>query len=216
MSSSPPRGFILAQWTLFFVPFAVLLSAALLVPEMLTPGGTAGLHWLDHAVGLDKPGNSLVPANTPLLASLRAVLCRWLAIAMLIPAIYLYILRGASDGRRRVALLFWTFAYVAYGIYFYIATFVIAPTSWVVPAFTTVLMAWWTIDMVVAWCADAEQHWVREERALALTFIVVVLAVMQWTNELLDDRRLGTLLAASVLLCLLVRLSQDTYREALL
>src|SRR5581483_9541159 len=174
MSRSQPRESILALWTFFFVPFAILLSAALLVPEVLTPGGTPGLHWLDHAVGLDDPASSSVPADTPFLAPLRAVFCIWLATAMLIPAACLYILRGASAARGRFALLFGTLSYAAYMIFFYITAFVVPKTTWLVAAITFLLTAWWTVDMVVAWCADPEQRWVRQERALALTFIVVI------------------------------------------
>src|SRR5262249_1610993 len=67
MSSSPPRGMTLAEWPVTFVPFSGLLAAALLLPEVLTPGGTPNLHWLDHALELDNPAARPVPPDTPLL-----------------------------------------------------------------------------------------------------------------------------------------------------
>src|ERR1700722_16254656 len=119
------RKTTLVQWTLTFVPFSLLLTLALVLPEGLTPGGTPHLHWLDHALSLDNPAARSVPPGTPLLALLRAVLCIWLSTLLLIPAASLYILRDRSIARANYALLFWTFSYVAYLIHFYYAAFVI-------------------------------------------------------------------------------------------
>ncbi len=222
MSNSSSRGFTLAQWTFTFVPFGVLLAAALLVPEMLTPGGTPKLHWLDHALGLDNPAGRPVPPGTPLLALLRAILCIWLSTALLIPAACLYILRDKSDTRKRYALLWWTFSYLAYMVHFYYTAFVIfggvagtfANMRWWVAATNFLLTAWWTVDVLIAWYAEPEQKSIRWERRLALAFIVLVYVVTDLFLRPTIVRYLGAALAASVLLCLLVRLSQGGFRES--
>ena len=224
MSPSPTRGFTLAQWAVTFVPFSVFLVGALLIPEMLTPGGTPNLHWLDHAVELDNPAARPVPPGTPLLALLRAVFCIWLSTALLIPAACLYILRGDSDVRRRYALLFWTFSYLAYLVHFYYTAFVIFHgiggtfdnMRWWVAGTNLVLTAWWTLDVLIAWSASPDQKWVRWERGLALAFIVLVFVVTDLFLRPTIVRYLGAALAVSVLVCLLVRLSRGGFEESLL
>ncbi len=222
MSNSSSRGFTLAQWTFTFVPFSALLAAALLVPEVLTPGGTPKLHWLDHALGLDNPAGRPVPPGTPLLALLRAILCIWLSTALLIPAACLYILRDKSDTRKRYALLWWTFSYLAYMVHFYYTAFVIfggvagtfANMRWWVAATNFLLTGWWTLDVLIAWYAEPEQQSIRWERRLALAFIVLVYVVTDLFLRPTIVRYLGAALAASVLLCLLVRLSRGGFRES--
>jgi hypothetical protein len=223
MSPSPWRGFTLAQWVLTFVPFSALLVAALLVPEVLTPGGTPDLHWLDHAVQLDNPAARPVPPDTPLLAVLRAVFCIWLSTALLIPAACLYILRGDSDGRRRYALLFWTFAYLAYLVHFYYTVFIIfhgiagtfANMRWWVAGTNFLLTGWWTVDVLIAWSVDPDRKWVRWERGLALAFIVLVFVVTDLFLRPTMVRYLGAALAAAVLVCIFVRLSRGGFGESL-
>jgi len=222
MSASPARGFTLTQWTFTFVPFSVLLAAALLVPEVLTPGGTPNLHWLDHAVGLDNPAARSVPQGTPLLALLRAIFCIWLATAVMIPAVSVYILRGNSDARRRLALIFWTFSYVAYLIHFYYTAFVIfggvagtfANMRWQIAATNFLLTGWWTLDVLIAWSADPNQKWVRRERALSQAFIILVFVVTELFLRPTIVKYLGAALAAAVVVCLIVRLSRGGFRES--
>jgi hypothetical protein len=222
MSLSPPRGFTLTQWTITFVPFAVLLSAALLLPEVLSPAGTPNLHWLDHAVGLDDPGPRPVPPGTPLLALLRAVFAIWLSTLLMIPAVCLYILRDESDARWRYALLWWTFSYLAYLVHFYYTAFVIfggvegtfQNMRYWVAGTNFFLTGWWTFDVLIAWLADPNRTWVRWERGLALTFIVLVFAMTELFLRPTTVRYLGASLAALVVLCVLVHLSRRGLREA--
>jgi hypothetical protein len=216
MSTPASRGFTLTQWTFTFVPFSLLLVAALLLPEVLNPTGTPGLHWLDRAVGLDDPAARAVPPGTPLLALLRAIFCIWLASALLIPATCAYILRDESDCCWRYALLFWTFAYAAYMIHFYYTAIVIfggvAGTfehmRWWIAGTNFFLTAWWTLDVLIAWVADPKRRWVRWERAAAQGFIVVVFVVTDLFLRPTIVRYVGAALAATVVLCLLIRLGR--------
>jgi len=222
MLPSQPRGFTLAQWTFTFVPFALLLVVALLLPELLSPGGTPNLHWLDDLVGLDDPASRPVPPGTPLLALLRAVFAIWLSTLLMIPAACLYILRGESEARRRYSLLFWTFSYLAYLVHFYYTAFVIFGgvegtfqnmRTWVAGT-NFFLTAWWTLDVLIAWIARPDRTWVRWERGLAISFIVLVYIVTELFLRPTPIRYLGAALAALTLLCVLVRLSQRGLTES--
>src|SRR5947209_13624119 len=186
MSNTPARQPItLAQWTLTFVPFGLLLAAALLLPEVLVPGGTPAFHWLEDALGLDEPGLRPVPRGTPLLTLNRAILTIWLSTALLTPALCLYVLRDGSAARASFARLLWTFSYLAYLVHFYYTTFVIfggvagtfANMRHPIAATNFFLTAWWTVDVLVAWLAPADRRWVRLERAAAQAFIFLVYAV---------------------------------------
>jgi hypothetical protein len=221
--SASPRRFTLAEWTFTFVPFAVLLIAALLLPEVLSPGGTPNLHWLDHAVELDKPAARSVPPGTPLLALLRAIFAIWLSTLLMIPAACLYILRAGSATRWRYAVLWWTFSYLAYLVHFYYTAFVIFGgvdgtfqnmRPWVAST-NFVLTAWWTVDVLIAWLADPNRRWVQWERGLALTFIVLVFVVTELFLRPTVVLYLGAALAALVVFCVLVRLSERGVRESI-
>jgi hypothetical protein len=222
MSTSSPRGFTLAQWTFTFVPFTVLLVIALLLPEVLSPGGTPNLHWLDHAVGLDDPAARPVPPGTPLLALLRAIFAIWLSTLLMIPAACLYILRGESEARRHYAVLWWTFSYLAYLVHFYYTAFVIFGgvqgtfqnmRPWVAST-NFFLTGWWTLDVLIAWLANPDRAWVRWERGLALTFIVFVFVVTELFLRPTLIRYLGAALVALVILCVLIRLSRTGLSES--
>jgi len=222
MPASSSRGFTLAQWTFTFVPFALLLTVALLLPEVLSPGGTPNLHFLDHAIGLDDPAERPVPPGTPLLALLRAIFAIWLSTLMMIPATGLYILRGESEARRRYALLFWTFSYLAYLVHFYFTAFVIfggvegvfQNMRQMVATTNFVLTGWWTLDVLIAWLARPDRIWVRAERGLAMAFIVVIYVVTELFLRPTTIRYLGAALAAVVILCVLVRVSRPALTES--
>jgi hypothetical protein len=204
----------LAQLTLTFVPFGLLLAAALLAPEVLVPGGVSPLPWLEDLVGLNEPQLRPVPAGTSLLALNRAILTIWLTTALLIPAACLYVL-PPEPARRTYALLFWTFSYLAYLAHFYYAAFVIfggvAGTfehmRHPIAAMNFLLTAWWTMDVLLAWVASPDRPWVRLERTAALVFILLVFVITELFLRPTVVRYLGIALVVSVLLCLLVRLA---------
>jgi hypothetical protein len=222
MPTLPARQRItLAQLTLTFVPFGLLLAAALLLPEVLVPGGTPPFHWLEDAIGLNEPQLRPVPAGTSLLALNRAILTIWLSTALLIPAVCLYVLPARSAAQANYARLFWTFSYLAYLVHFYYAAFVIfggvAGTfehmRQPIAATNFLLTAWWTLDVLIAWLAPPERPWVRRERAAAHAFIFLVYVITDLFLRPTFVRYLGILLLVSVLLCLLVRLASGGASE---
>src|SRR5262249_37215365 len=198
------------------VPFGLLLAAALLLPEVLVPGGTPQFHWLEDAVGLNEPQLRSVPAGTSLLALNRAVLTIWLSTVLLIPAICLYVLPARSAAQANYARLFWTFSYLAYMVHFYYAAFVIfggvegtfEQMRHPIAAMNFLLTAWWTLDVLIAWLAPRDRNWVRLERAAAHVFIFLVYVITDLFLRPTFVRYLGIVLVVSVLLCLLVRLAR--------
>jgi hypothetical protein len=214
MSSEPANGHSLARLAVTFVPSGLLLAAALLLPEVLTPGGTPNLHFLD---GLEAPAARPIPPGTPQLPLLRLVLTIWLSTLLMIPAVSLYVLRGRSAERARVARLFWTFSYAAYLVHFYYAAFVVfggvegtfAHMRHWVAAVNFFLTGWWTLDVLVAWLGDPARTWVRLERTLAQGFIVVVYVATDLFLRPTFVRFFGVALAVAVVWCLLVRLARS-------
>jgi len=214
--SVPSRGLSLATFTLLFVPFGLLLCAALLVPEILVPGGTPNLGFLDELFGIDDPALRPIPAGTTFLALNRTILTIWAATLWLIPALCLYVLspRGGVPGP--AARLCWTFAYLTFLVHFYYAAFIIfggvAGTfehmRTPIAATNFLLTAWWTFDVLVAWLASPMKKWVRLERTAAHIFIFTVFVVTELFLRPTAIRYLGMALLVSVAVSLLVRLTR--------
>jgi hypothetical protein len=211
----------LSQWTFAFVPFCVLLTAALLIPELLTPGGTPNLQWLDDLVGLDDPTAHPVPTGTPLLPLYRAILTIWLSTVLLIPAISLFVLQDETESGRRLgqwALLFWTFSYLSYLVHFYYTAFVIFGgiegtfqnmRPWVAGT-NFLLTGWWTLDVLIAWTTDPDRTWVRVERWAAHIFIFLVYVVTDLFLRPTFVRYLGMALVVCVVFSLLIRFARTS------
>jgi hypothetical protein len=206
----------LPELTLSFVPFGLLLCAALLVPELLTPGGTPNLHWLDRALEIDNPNARPVPTGTAMLPLYRAILAIWLSTLLMIPALCLYALPARSAAQRRYALLFWTFSYLAYLVHFYYTAFVIFGgvegtfahmRPWIAGT-NFFLTGWWTLDVLLGWLVGAHRAWVRVEQTAARTFIFLVYVVTDLFLRPTFVRYLGIALVVSVVLSLLVRLGR--------
>jgi hypothetical protein len=207
------RRITLSQFTLTFVPFGLLLTATLLLPEAVLPGGTPNLHWLDHVLGGDtfKP----VPPQTHAVDLHRAILSIWLSTLLLIPALCLYTLPTYSVAQSNYARLFWTFSFLAYLVHFWYAAFVIfggIEGTWrnmrhPVAATNFVLTAWWGLDVVLTWLAPPEARLVWLLQGAARVFIFLVFVVTELFLRPTDIRYLGIILAVSVLWCFLVRVS---------
>jgi hypothetical protein len=212
----------LSELTFTFVPFSLLLAAALLLPEVVAPeGGTpAALRFLDDILGVNDPDLHPVPIGTPGLALYRAILSIWLASLLLIPAMCLYVLPGGSAVQRRYALLFWTFSYLAYMVHFWFAAFVIfggvAGTfehmRQPIAATNFFLTGWWTLDVLVGWLAAPEKIWVRVERAAAHAFVFLVFVVTELFLRPTAVRYVAIALLVSVAVGLLIRLSRPPER----
>lgn len=209
----PWRSIFLREWTLAFVPFGLLLSLALLLPELLTPGGIPNFHFLDEPLGLDDPAARDVPPGTLCITLYRAILCIWLSVLLLIPAVSLYVARGNSAALQHYALLFWTCSWLAYLAHFWFTAFVIfggvaGTFEHMRPAIAGTnfaLTAWWTFDVIIAWCVSQQHLWVRVERAGAHVFVFGVYVVTTLFLRPTFVRYLGIALVACTLLALLVR-----------
>ena len=141
----------------------------------------------------------------------------------MIPAACLYILRGNSDARRRLALIFWTFSYVAYLIHFYYTAIVIfggvagtfANMRWMIATTNFLLTGWWTLDVLIAWSKAIR---IRSGSAvsayLAQAFIILVFVVTELFLRPTIVKYLGAALAAAVIVSLIVRLSRGGSRES--
>ena len=84
----------------------------------------------------------------------------WVAMALVIPALCLYILPARTQGRMNYWLLFWTFAYIAYLFHFYYAVMVhyhasipeVFQQQGIKIAGSNFLVTfWWGLDVLLAW-----------------------------------------------------------------
>jgi hypothetical protein len=180
------RNITLGQFAATFIPFGLLLVLALMGAE----------------IALDLPLQ-------------RMIYSVWVAQALVIPALCLYILPARTQGRTNYWLLFWTFAYIAYLFHFYYAVMVhyhasipevfqqqgikIAGSNFVV----TFL---WGLDVLLAWFVRGDAKWIRIERLLANIFIPLVFFVASVVIFKGFVNVLGYAMTAAILICLIVRI----------
>ena len=179
------RTITLEQFTMAFVPFALLLAAALLGAE----------------TSLD-------------LMHERMIYSIWATMPLMIVALCLFILPQRSEPRRNVWLLFWTFAYLLYMVHFYYAVVVHYHAS-VAEVFREqgIRIAgsnfldtfWWGLDVILAWVVSSDPKWIRVERALLniylpLTFFVASVVIFKGFVNVL-----GYAMTAAILICLVMR-----------
>ena len=216
-ASASPGRVTLTELTFTFVPFGLLLAAALLLPETAAPEARSGVPGLDEILGVNDPELHPVPKGTPVLPLYRAILSVWVASLLLIPAVCLYVLPARSASRRRYALLFWTFSFLAYLVHVWYAAFVIFGgvrgtfdnMRLPIAATNFFLTGWWALDVLLAWLAPP-WAWVRLERTAAHIFVFLVFVVTELFLRPTAVRYVALALAASVAVCLLVRLSHPT------
>lgn len=144
-NGSSYRNFTLGQFTVSFVPFALLLSAALF----------GALMQMD--VGL-----------------YRTVYTIWVTTILVIPAYCAFTLPGDSPRKHNVWLLFWTFAYIVYIIHMLYAVFSVYHGSFkemVVGQegirnvlLNVIFTVWWTVDVLLAWFGKRQDGWVHKQR----------------------------------------------------
>ena len=141
------------QFTNTYVPFALLIALALLVPE-----------------------------TTQNLDRYRTIFTIWATILLLIPALCLYLFSEASDVAYNYWHLFWTFSYLAFLFHFYWAVFVIFKgvhgtfmgQGNLIAGTNFLLTAWWGTDVVLSWWVASRPTWMRWERASAHLFVFLV------------------------------------------
>jgi hypothetical protein len=184
MSSDRPTGITLPQFTTVFVPFGLLLAWALLAPEL-----------------------------GPALDVGRTKLTIWATSLLLMPALVLYLFRSVGQGVANLAHLFWTFAYLAFLIHAWWATFIVfdgvADTfrqmGTLVAGGNFLLTILWGIDVVLLWAWRRPPHWLGKAQ---LGVRIVAFLVFGATLLVLRGgpvRILGIVFTAVVLLALLLR-----------
>jgi len=175
----------LADFTIAFVPFGLLLGAALLAAEA-----------------------------TMDLGFYRTVYTIWATTALVTPALCAFALPGESDRKRNTWLLFWTFSFIAYIVHASYAVFSVYQGSareflvgqGTFPAIINVIFTlWWALDVYLAWFHTSDARWVRIERVaghwfIGLTFFMSTVFLKHGFINVL-----GILMTLSVLICLMVR-----------
>lgn len=178
----------LLDFTLAFVPFAVMMSAALLAAEL----------------SLD-------------LIRYRTIYTIWVTTALFTPAMAAFVLPADSVRRRSLWLIFWSFSYLAFLIHTAYAYFGFYGGSFqrfldgqgLFPAIVNIVFfVWWTFDLLLALCYHGDARWVRRERGAAHVFIFLTFFS---STVILNDgfvRILGIVMTLIIAVCLLVRLDR--------
>ena len=187
----------LTQFTATFVPFALLLVAALMVPE--TP------QILDH---------NRAYYTIELLVYYRTIFSIWLTMVFLIAAEVLFFWPGDSPARRNYWLLCWTFGFLAFAVHFYYTIGIIfhgslrevyAKQGVVIATSNLVDFAWWTFDLVLAWFVKSEAKWIRVQRVLVHLYIPLTFFVSAVVIKRGFVRGLGIFMTVAILGTLAVR-----------
>lgn len=151
------RAVTLTRFTATFVPFGLLVSAALLAADTAPDASRARL---DYSI--------------------------WASLALAIPAFALYVWPGRSGPKAAYWRLLWTFAFLAYLVHFYYAVAVhyhgslraVYQGQGVTIASSNFLVTgWWALDVALAWLVDddpGQRRWVRVQRGLVVTGVFVV------------------------------------------
>ncbi len=179
-----------------FICFALMLAAALVVPEA-----------------------------TEDVTYHRIVYTIWAATVLLIPALSLYALQYPVPGWQPAARWLWTFSYLTYLVHFYFAVYVhfagpmdVLNGGFVHPELAIVnyiLTVWWGLDVLLLWTITLPgPTWFRLERAAVCVFLYVVFVGTEVWLKSGVVRVLGAVLAVLVPLCLLNRVFEKTEAPA--
>lgn len=186
LTATPPRsGITLGQFTATFVPFSLLLSAALMGAEV-----------------------------SQTLVLTRVHTSSWVSLAFFTVAFCLYIWPGDSPRRRSWWLLAWTFALLAYLVHFGYSFFGVHHGSlkdiWqsqrpLIASSNFLVTLWWTADVVHGWLRR-EGRWRAIPRTLlhVLAFITFVVSSLVLFGG--PVRFLGAAMTAAVAVALGARL----------
>ena|ERR1043166_7667823 len=153
----------LFQLVITFVPFALLLTAAMMAPE--------APQIID---------NHRAVYTIEALVYYRAIYSIWLTIAFMIPALALYFLPGDSESKTNYWLLCWTFAFLAFLVHFYYTVGVVfhwslrdiyAKQGPIIATSNFLDTAWWAFDLLLAWFVSSQANWIKVQRTLAHIYI---------------------------------------------
>jgi hypothetical protein len=188
----------LAQITHTFVPFALLLTAAMMAPE--------APQILD---------NHRAVYTIDALTYYRIIYSIWLTIGFMIPALGLYFWPGESERKRNYWLLCWTFGYLAYLVHFYFTVGVVfhgslrevyAKQGPIIATSNMLDTVWWGFDLLLAWFVASQAKWIRVQRTLAHLYIPATFFVSAVVIKHGFVRMLGIVMTLTLLVSIAVRL----------
>jgi uncharacterized membrane protein len=185
ISDSTPYRITFAQFSAAFIPFAILLAAALAAGESSPDPGFA-----------------------------RTVYTIWVAAVLVTPALCAFALPGQSGRQRNVWLLFCSFSFAAYLVHMGYAVLAAYHGSFqelidgqgVFPAIINVVFTLlWGLDVGLAWFHHRDTRWLRIERVVS--HVVVGLTFFASTVVLKHGfvNVIGIGMTVAILLCLAVR-----------
>lgn len=184
VAETTPYRITLTDFSIAFVPFAVLLGIALMAAEtQMDPG------------------------------MYRTIYTLWVTAALVIPALCAFVLPGDSPRLRTTWLLFWTFSFFAYLVHASYAIFSVYHGSFheflagqgTFPAINNgIFTLWWALDLALAWFHHSDARWIRIERVAAhiyigLTFVASTLFLKHGFVNVI-----GIVLTASLVICLMI------------
>jgi hypothetical protein len=184
-SDSAPYRITLADFTIPFVSFGVLLGAALMAAETQMDLGMA-----------------------------RTVYSIWATAALVTPALCAFALPGNSDRLRNAWILFWTFSLVAYLVhagYAFFSVYEGSVTQFLsgqgIPAaiVNVIFTVWWILDVLLAWFSRSQARWLRIERVGAHIFVGLTFMVSTVFLKHGFINVIGIVLTGSVIICLMAR-----------
>jgi hypothetical protein len=192
MDTNEKYQITLTDFTLSFVPFGLLLGAALLAAEA-----------------------------TMDLGFYRTVYTIWATAALVAPALCAFVLPGNSQRKQNIWILFWTFSFIVYLVHMGYAIFSVYHGSMkeflagqgVFAAINNVIFtAWWALDVYLAWFRNSNVRWIRIQRIAAhwyigLTFFASTVILKHGFINVI-----GSAMAAALLVCFLIRF--DAKRRA--
>jgi hypothetical protein len=192
------RHITLSRLTNTFVPFALLLAAALMVPE--------APQILD---------NHRAIYTIEALVYYRTIYSIWLTIAFMTPALVLFFLPGDSERKKDYWLLCWTFSFLAYLVHFYYTVGVIfhgslrevyAKQGVIIATSNLVVTAWWAFDLLLAWFLKSRSKWITIERVGAHLYIPLTFFISAVVIKHGVVRVLGILMTLGILISIVLRL----------
>jgi len=188
----------LSEFTCTFVPFALLLAAAMMAPE--TP------QILD---------NHRAVYTIEALVYYRVIYSIWLTMAFLIVAEVLFFLPGDSDRKTNYWLLCWTFGFLAFMVHFYYTIGVVfhgslrevyAKQGVIIATSNLIDAAWWAFDLLLAWFVSSKAKWIRVQRILAHLYIPATFFVSAVVIKHGFVRGLGIVMTLAIVISITLRL----------
>lgn len=180
-----PSGITLNQFTAAFIPYGLLLSAALLWPETT------------QALDLYRTKATILAAST-----------------LLIPAFALYPFGVLSMRVANLANLFWTFAYLTFLVHAFWAVFIVfhgvADTfkqmGTLIAGMNFLLLIWWGIEVLLLWTVRHVSHGFAVFQWATRVFVFLVFAVtLLFLRATPPARLLGIALVVATLAAWFIR-----------